>query len=328
MSISSTAPRPDYRSLQAAAEWFAQLDPHGAAVSPDRLRWQQWLNQDPRHRAAWAYVEAVNADFGRLPGAVAHAALQAPARGRRRALASLAVLGATGLGAWFTTRPAPWPDGQALIAQARTARGQVRTLELADGARAWLNADTDLAIVNSAALRLVQLRSGEIAIASGQKAGAARRPLVVDTPEGRVQALGTRFSVRSVDAGSTQVAVFEGAVRITPNAPGALALVLNAGEQTVFSAHQVGAVAPASAARQAWVDGLLIADNMRLDAFLRELSRHRPGYLGCDPAVAALRLDGVFPLADTDRVLAMVAQTLPVDVRRTTDWWVTVRARD
>ncbi|MNT95312.1 fec operon regulator FecR [compost metagenome] len=67
---------------------------------------------------------------------------------------------------------------------------------------------------------------------------------------------------------------------------------------------------------------------MRLDAFLRELSRHRPGHLGCDPAIADLRLDGVFPLADTDRVLAMVAQTLPVDVRRTTDWWVTVRARD
>lgn len=323
-----TAPvTPDYRSLEAAAEWFARLDPHGADAAQDRLRWQQWLAQDPRHRAAWAYVEAVNADFGRLPGSVAHAALRAPTRSRRRALASLAAFGATGMGAWFATRPPAWPDAQAVIAQART-RGQVRALALADGAHAWLNADTDIAIDNSAAMRLIILRGGEIVIASGQKTGAAKRPLVVDTPQGRVQALGTRFSVRAVDDGSTQVAVFEGAVRITPNAPGSVVQILSAGEQTEFNARQVAAVSPASAARQAWVDGLLIADNMRLDAFLRELARHRPGHLGCDPGVAALRLDGVFPLGDTDRVLAMLAQTLPVEVRRTTDWWVTVRPRD
>lgn len=323
-----TAPvTPDYRSLEAAAEWFARLDPHGADAAQGRLRWQQWLAQDPRHRAAWAYVEAVNADFGRLPGSVAHAALRAPTRSRRRALASLAAFGATGMGAWFATRPPAWPDAQAVIAQART-RGQVRALALADGAHAWLNADTDIAIDNSAAMRLIILRGGEIVIASGQKTGAAKRPLVVDTPQGRVQALGTRFSVRAVDDGSTQVAVFEGAVRITPNAPGSVVQILSAGEQTEFSARQVAAVSPASAARQAWVDGLLIADNMRLDAFLRELARHRPGHLGCDPGVAALRLDGVFPLGDTDRVLAMLAQTLPVEVRRTTDWWVTVMPRD
>lgn len=323
-----TAPvTPDYRSLEAAAEWFARLDPHGADAAQDRLRWQQWLAQDPRHRAAWAHVEAVNADFMRLPGSVAHAALRAPTRSRRRALASLAAFGATGMGAWFATRPPAWPDAQAVIAQART-RGQVRALALADGAHAWLNADTDIAIDNSAAMRLIILRGGEIVIASGQKTGAAKRPLVVHTPQGRVQALGTRFSVRAVDDGSTQVAVFEGAVRITPNAPGSVVQILSAGEQTEFNARQVAAVSPASAARQAWVDGLLIADNMRLDAFLRELARHRPGHLGCDPGVASLRLDGVFPLGDTDRVLAMLAQTLPVEVRRTTDWWVTVRPRD
>ncbi len=323
-----TAPvTPDYRSLEAAAEWFARLDPHGADAAQGRLRWQQWLAQDPRHRAAWAHVEAVNADFMRLPGSVAHAALRAPTRSRRRALASLAAFGATGMGAWFATRPPAWPDAQAVIAQART-RGQVRALALADGAHAWLNADTDIAIDNSAAMRLIILRGGEIVIASGQKTGATKRPLVVDTPQGRVQALGTRFSVRAVDDGSTQVAVFEGAVRITPNAPGSVVQILSAGQQTEFNARQVAAVSPASAARQAWVDGLLIADNMRLDAFLRELARHRPGHLGCDPGVAALRLDGVFPLGDTDRVLAMLAQTLPVEVRRTTDWWVTVRPRD
>ncbi|NQD80860.1 iron dicitrate transport regulator FecR, partial [Pseudomonas sp. CrR14] len=58
-----------------------------------------------------------------------------------------------------------------------------------------------------------------------------------------------------------------------------------------------------------------------------ELARHRPGVLRCDPAVAKLPLTGVFPLADTDRVLAALQQSLPVEMQRVTRYWVTVRPR-
>ena len=66
---------------------------------------------------------------------------------------------------------------------------------------------------------------------------------------------------------------------------------------------------------------------MPLGQFLDELARHRPGVLRCDPTVAELPLTGVFPLADTDRVLAALQQSLPVDVQRVTRYWVTVRPR-
>ena len=55
--------------------------------------------------------------------------------------------------------------------------------------------------------------------------------------------------------------------------------------------------------------------------------RYRPGLIVCHPAIADLRLSGVFPVADTDKVLAALANSLPVQVRTRTRFWVTVEPR-
>ena len=57
---------------------------------------------------------------------------------------------------------------------------------------------------------------------------------VVDTAEGRLRALGTRFTVRQ-EAGATLLAVYQGAVEIrtTGNAP---AVVITAGHQARYTA--------------------------------------------------------------------------------------------
>jgi transmembrane sensor len=41
--------------------------------------------------------------------------------------------------------------------------------------------------------------------------------------------------------------------------------------------------------------------------------------------VAALRVSGVFPLADTDRALASLQQALPVRIHYATRYWVSVQ---
>jgi transmembrane sensor len=71
---------------------------------------------------------------------------------------------------------------------------------------------------------------------------------------------------------------------------------------------------------------MLVASGMRLDHFLAELGRHRPGHIGCEPAIAHLRVSGTYPLASTHRVLDLLRTTLPVDIHLFTPWWVTVRA--
>ncbi|KAG0759335.1 hypothetical protein G6F57_017955 [Rhizopus arrhizus] len=67
---------------------------------------------------------------------------------------------------------------------------------------------------------------------------------------------------------------------------------------------------------------------MRLDAFVAELARYRSGLLRCDPAVADLRVSGVFSLRDTDRALDNLTRGLPVTVAYRSRYWVTVRAAD
>lgn len=63
---------------------------------------------------------------------------------------------------------------------------------------------------------------------------------------------------------------------------------------------------------------------MRLEDFLNEVGRYRPGYLRCAASIADLRLSGVFRLEDTDKLLAVLPRTLPVQLRYRTRWWITV----
>ena len=140
------------------------------------------------------------------------------------------------------------------------------------------------------------------------------------------KALGTRFIVRQ-HAGYVQVGVLEGAVELRPAAAHGQPRVLQAGEEGSFSRGGVGAAHALDAGAGAWADGMLVVAHMRLDDFLRELSRHRRGHLGCDPALAHLLVSGTYPLADTDRVLLALVEALPVELHYLTRYWVTVRPR-
>lgn len=60
-----------------------------------------------------------------------------------------------------------------------------------------------------------------------------------------------------------------------------------------------------------------------LNAWLR--SQYRRGHLGCTDDIAGLRLSGVYRLADTDQLLAMLPKTLPVQLNYRTRWWITLQ---
>ena len=63
---------------------------------------------------------------------------------------------------------------------------------------------------------------------------------------------------------------------------------------------------------------------MPLGEFIAELDRYRLGVLRCDPRVAGLRLSGVFPVHDSDRILATLPSVLPVQVRARSRYWVLI----
>ncbi|WP_432241355.1 FecR domain-containing protein [Herbaspirillum robiniae] len=321
----SSAGAIDARILDQAAEWLVRLH-DGNASEADRRDCHIWQNASPEHARAWARAEALMNKLGTLPPELAMPVLQRPtAPARRAALAKLAGLIAAVPAAWLGWRTLQ--DG-GLTADHRTATGQRRDIRLADGTRVMLNSGSAIDVRFDGQRRLLRLRSGEIMVTTAPDTAASPRPFYVETAEGMLQALGTRFSVRQ-DDGRSRLAVFEHAVRIEPRRlPASAWLTVPAGSKATFSADAIAPLQPAGAADDAWTQGMLLADNMRLADFTAELARHRPGLLRCEPDVAELRVSGTFPLDQPDQILSMLVSTYPVQaMRRFGGYWVTLSAR-
>lgn len=232
-------------------------------------------------------------------------------------LTALVVAG--GSAAWLR-EPTLWQD---LASDETTAVGERRSLTLADGTTLRLNTGSAVNIAFSNERRVVQLVRGEIWVQTA--ADVLHRPFLVQTEAGSVRAIGTRFTVRA--AGVVNVNVLQGAVELRPADAPNQAQLLQAGETGDFTRTQASQARPMADGTGAWADGVLVASQMRLDDFLAELGRYRRGRLGCDPALAALRVSGVYPLDNTDHILAALTSALPVEVHTFTRYWVTLRPR-
>lgn len=316
----------DPRLVDEAAQWLARMYA-GRLSEADALRWTQWRDQSPEHQRVWHSAEELSRKFGAVPPGLGMPVLDRR-RGltnRRALLRTVAVLLVAPSAAWVGYRAVPWPS---LGAEYRTATGERRTVELADRSRTTLNTATAIDVSFDATQRLVRQRSGEILVETApDPAPGVARPFLVETPQGRLRALGTRFVVRIDEEGRSRLTVLAGAVEVRPTRATGSPVIVPAGRQMSFTADATGPVAPAANGAEAWTQGVLYAEEMRLADVLSEIGRYRSGVLRCDPAVADLRVSGAFQLEDTDRVLAVLAQTLPVRVDARTRYWVTVTAR-
>ncbi|MCG2602935.1 MAG: FecR family protein, partial [Achromobacter sp.] len=282
---------PDTAVLEEAAGWLVRFQSETLSAA-DRAAFERWRGRSAAHAAAWARVEDMLRSFGQVPpdlGARTLRQLERP--GRRQALRSGAGLLLLGPAAWLAWRELPWHEWSA---DARTATGEQRRMQLADGTRLLLNTATAVDIQYTAEQRVIWLRAGEILLTTSKDPAPVHRPFIVRTAQGSVQALGTRFMVRDERDG-IRVAVFEGAVAIRPAASDAQR-VLRAGQQTVFDAQRIEPESAVDTALVSWEDGMLAARNWRLADLVAELARYRRGFLRCDPAVAELRVSGAFPL--------------------------------
>lgn len=315
-----------------AVAWWVDLQAD-AADEALRQRWQRWLARDQLHRLAWARLEAVGArlnqrvhvDLAEVPGAAAlvQGTLAGAAGARRRAIrGSLggALLAALGGGAAWALHDDP--ALQARLADLGTGVGERRRLVLADGTRLALNSGSAVDVRFGAAERRLVLRRGEVLLDTGPDPQG--RPFVLQTAAGDLRPQGTRWRVREHGA-QVEVAVHAGAVDVHPRA--GTVQRLQAGQQARFDVHGIGPAQPADTDLAAWADDMLVASGMRLDAFLAEVGRHRRGRLDCTPQAAALRVSGSYPLADPDRLLAMLPVVLPVRAVWRTRWWLTLEMK-
>lgn len=330
-SLKSRPPEPSHKVLEQAAEWFALLL-SSEVTDVERHRWEAWLAESAEHRQAWAYVERMSRRFepvktGDSPRLAASAYRQASNTlvHRRKMLLGIATLAGGSLLGGVAWRHTPLPGiTQGWMADHRTGTGEVRKIALADGTRVWLNAASAFNQDYRADQRSLRLVAGEILIDTA--ADPQRRPFYVETPQGRLRALGTRFTVRLGRDPQTFLAVYEGAVEVRTQA--GATTVIPAGQQARFTVGSLDAVVPADPAREAWTRGILIARNIPLAEMVDELRRYHHGYLSLDPRLAGLRVFGSYPASEPEEALAMLELTMAIRVNRKLPWWISIEPKD
>ncbi|MCO6056926.1 FecR family protein [Pseudomonas sp. MOB-449] len=308
------------RALDEAIAWQLCLD-SGEATELHRHEFQRWLGAHPEHAQVWQQLAGIDRQLSAASPTTARRALLRSGGIRRRNLhriggSAMAMVLAMGLGLVLLSQQRPLGD---YLADQVTASGEHRELRLADRSVIQLNSRTALDLDFDGPQRRLYLRSGEILVKTGHD---DPRPFIVETEQGRLQPLGTRFLVRR-EGEATRLIVLESAVAAEPrNAPGKR--VIQAGEQVLIEQQYLGPTATAPVGAEAWSRGLLVAENMPLAQLIANLGEYRSGYLGLDPALADLRISGVFPLNDSDKALAALPPSLPVRIEHFSDWWVRV----
>ena len=311
--------------VEQAIQWLVRLRFNQADEQTQRT-FEHWLQQRPEHVLAWQRVETLGDEFAGVPAQLARQTLNGTHHGmrRRESLKLLGILATVSTAAWLGRDYTPVP---AMLAQQRSSTGEQRRFQLDDGSLIQLNSDSAVDSDFNAQRRLIILRRGEIIVnVVADQHSPQARPLWVQSRDGIMRAQSSRFLARELDDG-TLVAAQEGSVTVFPGSSQTPASrTVQAGNQLLFTSSGARMFRDNGLDLWSWGDGVISARNMRLNDFIVELSRYRPGVLRCAEEVADRRVSGTFQLADNDQVLALIAQSLHLHIDYRTRYWVTVTA--
>lgn len=305
-------------AAEQAIDWMVKLRA-GRTSQAQQARFEQWLHSDAAHADAWATLQhslgqpydTLRQLNNRLPSGTAQELLLQPSSSRRNLLRGLAAFGLFGGATWLGARSQP---GQALLADFSTGTGERRHLQLSDGSGLDLNASSAIDLRFSSRQRLLLLRHGELVV---QVAADAGRPFIVRSAQGSVQALGTRFLVRQ-EADATRVVVLEHSVRLSL-ANGTQRVLLQ-GHGALLRGDRIDLLTGEQSYQADWLNGRLSVLDAPLGDVIEALRPYRRGLIRVSPQIRQLRVQGVFPLDDTQRSLAALAETLPISVDHYGPW--------
>jgi transmembrane sensor len=333
----------------AAAEWLIRIEGQTSPGTWDAL--QAWMDENPRHRAAfirlrvaWNRVDrlknmrpvdgTINSDLlartNTSPAAVLARGLQ-PLQGtprkrledllmpdRRRVLATAGAIAAVGVFAWFGAYHHGWRPYE-------TGVGAFEKIELTDGSTVDLNTNTALDARISSSRREIMLTRGE---ALFHVAHDSTRPFYVVAGGTVVRAVGTAFSVRIRDPEHVDVLVAEG--RVAVGAPGteanfenpsllASAPKVSAGEAATVRRGSVSirTVLPKDVSRKlAWTAGHLEFQGETLDDAVQEFNRYNQRQIKiADPSIVKVQFGGSFRTTDLDSFIAALQHSFDIRVQ-------------
>ena len=309
-----------------ASDWYLQLT-SGEATQSDFNDWQSWILADKDHQVAWDQIKAATLPFSNIDKSLRVAASNVVKQesdskfvARRNALKQLGALFVMTTTGVITYELKPW---QNLLADYKTSFGEQKEFELDDGTKLHLNTDSLVAINFNDEYRTLTLYRGEVMIETGHTTPETHRPFRVNTSQGTITALGTRFTVRQHDE-FTSVNLLEGELNIQPHL-GSTSMRLKAGEHLSFSEKTSLRKSTINPNANAWLTGYIVADKMTLAEFADELSRYRQGGIQCDRSVQGLIISGAYPIKNIDAVLTTLTEQLPVRIEHFTRFYTSIR---
>jgi len=321
----------DQQVREQAADWYDRL----AELSADEQQdYQRWLLQSPEHAAAMAWLQqhlgACEHDLLTALAAADHnvsddraaehkAAGEPAARHWRDAVrqfwhslwplpaAALAVLLVVGI-----VYPLLPPADSAVTRPLsyRTATGEQRTEQLADGSEIHMNALSALSVTMQPAQRQVRLEQGE---AYFSVAADKQRPFYVDAGSVQIRVVGTAFNVDHTSDG-VSIAVAHGEVRVTA---GTQHWTLHAGDGVRIRGeqgerYQAGEV---SDWRKGWrrVEGEPLAD------VVAHLQRYSTRPIRLQGIVQTLPFSGRYNQSDVEGTLSLIASLFGLSLQISDD---------
>lgn len=306
--------------IDNATRWIVLLR-SGHASEADWQAYRQWRAQDPRHEQLCAQLETRLGVF-KVPiaqgvsGKVLQQALTTPGTSRRKLLQG--ALACTGVALGASLLVSQRTALGELTADVSTGTAERRTVSLPDGSELFLNAKSAVDLDFSGPHRIVRLLDGELRV---KVAVNPATPFQLVTPQALIHVLGSDLTVRERE-GQGLVVALKGALQIVRQ--GLETLQLQTGHEVSYDRYGFSPVRVMSLGAAAWVDGLLEVRDVPLVQIIEALRPYRGGVLRIDPAVAELRVSGMFRLDKTEQVLDTLARTLPIQVLRRSDYWVTV----
>lgn len=306
------------RARAEASAWVVRL--HGPRRSPAlEAGFREWLAADPEHARQFERVTEVWDAGPQVPISRA-----SRARARRRlpvsriwaAAASIAL--ACLVAAYFLV-------GVGSGTVYRNGIGPLRVIQLEDGSRISLDAQSAIRVAYSDTERRVQLEQGNAYFQVSHNPGW---PFVVVAGQHQITDIGTAFMVSS-GPGRTAVTLLEGRVAVSSRSVAARAaggagsrsskpppIILAPGQRLTFARDTPPSIdVPSMDDVTAWLHGEIILDDTPLTRVVATLNRHDRTPLGIgDPRVANLRISGIYHTGDNREFAFLLEQLYGVSV--------------
>lgn len=289
---------------EAAAAWVARLD--RGLGGEEQAALDAWLATDSRHRGALLRAQAVFASFDRTRALAPAETFDARRRSRRWLLGGVgtalaaSVAGVAGVGLWSRDERR----------EHATRPGEIRSIALADGSVATLDAASRIAVTFTARSRNVTLIAGR---ALFDVARDPTRPFVVDAGTLAIRAIGTSFSVERDGDAAVEVMMREGLAQIS----GGNGLVARLGARdrlALVDGRVTRRAIDAQAVERAlgWRSGMLDFADRPLAEAAASFARYGGTPIVVAPEVAQRRITGRFAASDPRGFASAAATSLGI----------------